>query len=78
MGLIESGKTFELRIVGDVPPGMEPQMIAPSLMAAVSFSGSVLPFIKASLVDVHDEPHMKVIERIQRKLAAKKSGIGQA
>ena len=76
MNLITSGKCFELRIIGELPPGVAPEQVPNILLASISFVGTILPHIRASFVDVHDEHHSVVMERIHTKIAAKKKPVG--
>jgi hypothetical protein len=48
-------KTFEYVCLGVVPPGVTPEQATAGVLAAVAWSGAMLPFVREQAVVFHEE-----------------------
>jgi len=63
---IKGTKMFEYRIYGEIPPGVDPKLIEPTIMSSVSLTGTLLPFTRHQIVLVHETTP----EELAQQLAA--------
>lgn len=54
MGKISGTRGFVLRVMGNVPPGVDDETIRATVMDAVSIASTLLPVLKNVVVDVVD------------------------
>lgn len=65
MAIIIGSKSWELHVVGEVPPGMDPKLMEATVVASYAVVGTLLPFVRGHFVQLHDVD----AETLKRQLA---------
>jgi hypothetical protein len=65
MTVIIGSKSWELHVIGEMPPGIDPQMMEATVVASYAIVGTLLPFVRGQFVQLHNMD----AETLKRQLA---------
>lgn len=68
-GLIQSGKAWELRVVGEIPPGVPDEAVSAIIVNSFGMMLGVAPQVRGQTVTVHQVDYHAVMQRIEREQA---------
>lgn len=70
MAVIIGSKSWELHVIGEMPPGVDPKLMEATVLTSYAVVGMLLPFVRGQFVQVHDMDAESLKQKIAQVIAA--------